>query len=52
MISKKIYLIRHGETDLNRAGVVQGSGVDTSINDFGRRQANEFYEKYKHVPFD
>jgi len=52
LISKKIYLIRHGETDLNRAGVVQGSGVDTSINDFGRRQANQFYEKYKHVPFD
>ena len=52
LISKKIYLIRHAETDLNREGVVQGSGVDALINDFGRRQANKFYEKYKHVPFD
>ena len=52
LISKKIYLIRHGETDLNRAGVVQGSGVDTSINDFGKKQANLFYDKYKQIPFD
>ena len=52
LISKKIYLIRHGETELNREGVVQGSGIDASINDFGRKQANRFYGKYKHIPFD
>lgn len=52
LISKKIYLIRHAETDLNREGIVQGSGVDASINDFGRKQANKFYAKYKLIPFD
>lgn len=32
--------------------IVQGSGVDTDLNDHGRLQANAFYEAYQHVPFD
>lgn len=51
MKSKKIYLIRHGQTDFNLKGIVQGSGVDSSLNDFGRAQAAAFYSSYKHVPF-
>jgi bisphosphoglycerate-dependent phosphoglycerate mutase len=39
---KDIYLIRHGETDYNRLGVVQGSGIDADLNDLGRRQAQAF----------
>lgn len=31
---------------------MQGSGVDASLNDLGRRQAQAFYHAYKHVPFD
>jgi len=31
---------------------VQGSGVDTDLNELGRRQANAFFEAYKDVPFD
>lgn len=31
---------------------MQGSGVDTSLNDQGRSQANAFFEMYKHVKFD
>jgi broad specificity phosphatase PhoE len=50
--SKKIYIIRHGQTDFNLTGIVQGSGVDTSLNDQGRSQANAFFEMYKHVKFD
>jgi probable phosphoglycerate mutase len=50
--SKKIYLIRHGQTDYNLQNIVQGSGVDTSLNDLGRAQANAFFQSYKHVPFD
>jgi probable phosphoglycerate mutase len=50
--SKKIYLIRHGQTDYNKMGIVQGSGVDTSLNDYGREQASAFYEVYHKVPFD
>jgi broad specificity phosphatase PhoE len=50
--SKKIYLIRHGQTDYNLKSIVQGSGVDTDLNDRGLAQAKAFYEAYKHVPFD
>ncbi len=49
---KTIYFIRHGETELNRQHIIQGSGVDTSLNDTGRTQAQAFYEKYKHIGFE
>jgi broad specificity phosphatase PhoE len=49
---KKIYLVRHGQTDYNLKGIVQGSGVNTDINQTGINQSNAFYEKYKAVPFD
>ncbi|RAW01327.1 histidine phosphatase family protein [Pseudochryseolinea flava] len=52
MSSKKIYLIRHGQTDYNLKNIVQGSGVDTDLNDRGMAQARAFYEAYKLVPFD
>lgn len=52
MSIKKIYLIRHGQTDYNYQGIVQGSGVDTSLNDTGRKQADAFFQKYRDVPFD
>lgn len=52
MTSKKIYLIRHGQTDFNRRGVVQGSGIDSSLNELGRSQANAFYNCYKDLHFD
>lgn len=48
---KEIYLIRHGETAYNRKGVVQGSGIDSDLNDLGRAQAQAFYEAYRHIPF-
>ena len=48
---KTVYIIRHGETDYNKLGIVQGSGVDASLNDLGRAQANAFYEGYQHVGF-
>ncbi|MBX2896178.1 MAG: histidine phosphatase family protein [Cyclobacteriaceae bacterium] len=52
MTTKKIYLIRHGQTDFNLRGIVQGSGVDSSLNARGMAQAKAFYEMYKHVQFD
>jgi len=51
-IEKEIYIIRHGQTALNAQGIVQGKGIDASLNDFGRKQAAAFYEAYKHVKFD
>lgn len=50
--SKKIYLIRHGQTDYNLKGIVQGSGIDASINENGRKQADLFYNAYQHIAFD
>ena len=52
MSIKKIYLVRHGETELNRQGIVQGSGIDSSLNETGFNQAMLFYDKYKHFSFD
>lgn len=52
MKKKSIYLIRHGETDFNRRGVVQGSGVDSLLNEWGEAQAAAFFNAYQHVPFD
>lgn len=46
-MKKTIYLIRHGETEYNRLGIIQGSGVDSSLNEQGRQQARRFYEKYR-----
>lgn len=51
MAQKTIYLIRHGETDYNRRGVVQGSGVDSDLNEMGQAQAMAFFQAYQHVPF-
>lgn len=52
MSSKKIYLIRHGQTDYNLNGIVQGSGVDADLNHTGRLQAQAFFDHYKHIVFD
>ena len=52
MSSKKIYIVRHGQTDFNLQNIVQGSGVDSSLNRQGRLQAEAFYNTYKAVPFD
>lgn len=49
---KTLYIIRHGQTDLNKQGIIQGSGIDADLNDRGRSQGAAFYEAYKDVPFD
>jgi probable phosphoglycerate mutase len=51
-VRKTIYLIRHGETDYNKMGIVQGSGINSSLNDKGIRQARAFYDSYKNISFD
>lgn len=49
---KNIYIVRHGQTDYNVKGIVQGRGVDSSLNEVGKRQAQCFFEYYKNIPFD
>ena len=50
--SRTFYILRHGETDLNRRGIVQGRGMNTDLNALGKQQAQAFYNAYKHIPFD
>lgn len=47
-----IYLYRHGQTLYNTKGIVQGRGVDSSLNEKGFQQADDFYQFYKDIPFD
>lgn len=49
---KTIYIARHGQTDYNKKKIIQGSGVDSSLNEKGRAQAHAFYEQYKDIPFE
>ncbi len=49
---KEIYIIRHGETNFNKEGIVQGRGIDADLNDTGQKQSDKFWEYYKDVPFD
>ncbi len=49
---KEIYIIRHGETELNRLGIVQGRGINSDLNETGILQATAFYEAYKTTKFD
>ncbi|MES2274729.1 MAG: histidine phosphatase family protein [Bacteroidota bacterium] len=49
---KNLYIVRHGQTDLNKQGIVQGRGMDTDLNAEGRLQADLFYRSYKDVAFD
>lgn len=52
MTTKTLYIIRHGQTDLNKQGIVQGRGMDTELNAEGKLQASLFYDAYKDIFFD
>lgn len=52
MQHKDIYIIRHGQTDSNAKGIIQGKGVNLPLNEKGRWQASKFFEAYEHKPFD
>lgn len=51
-MKKNIYIIRHGQTEYNKKLIVQGQKIDADLNETGRKQAEDFYQKYKNVPFD
>ena len=44
IMKKNFYLFRHGETDFNRCGIIQGRKLDVGLNDIGRRQAEKLAE--------
>jgi len=52
MVIKTLYIVRHGQTDLNKQGIVQGRGMNTDLNDEGRKQAQLFFNAYGYINFD
>jgi len=49
---KELWIIRHGETDLNKQGIVQGRAVNPPLNDLGKKQAALFFNKYQNENFE
>lgn len=49
---KEIYLVRHGQTDFNIRGIVQGKGVDSDLNEMGWQQSRAFFERYGKEGFE
>lgn len=47
----RLYIVRHGETDWNRARRVQGHS-DIPLNEYGIRLAEQTAEGMKDIPFD
>lgn len=48
----KIYLVRHGETDYNKDGIMQGQKINIDLNNTGVRQATKLKNDLKDVKFD
>ena len=51
MPTAKIYFIRHGETDENRLGLIQGH-LDTDLNAIGLEQSEVVANELQSIPFD
>ena len=51
MPTAKIYFVRHGETDENRQGLIQGQ-LDTELNAIGLEQSEAVAKELQSVPFD
>lgn len=49
---RRIYLIRHGETDWNTLGKIQGGGYDIPLNDNGRLQAGKAAAELDGIPLN
>jgi probable phosphoglycerate mutase len=47
-----LYLVRHGETEHNRRGIIQGGGVDSDLNAAGRAQSRALSQRLESVSVD
>lgn len=50
--SRRIYLLRHGETDWNLLGKIQGGGYDIPLNNNGKLQARKAATELDGIPLD
>ena len=46
MSAREVIIARHGQTELNRLGIVQGSGIDPALNEVGRAQAAALHRAF------
>lgn len=46
-----LYVVRHGETDWNKKGIIQGYS-DVDLNEMGKRQARKLANQLKQINFD
>jgi len=44
-----LYLIRHAQSDLNKLGVTQGSGIDSDLSETGKIQAKKLVNRFKNM---
>lgn len=49
LIQKPFYIMRHGQTTDNAAGLISGAGSDPDLTDLGRAQAEAAYAIYQHL---
>ncbi len=47
----QLYIVRHGETDYNKKKIVQGRGVNSSLNELGQAQAAALFQHYQSTNF-
>lgn len=47
-----LYFVRHGETEYNREGIMQGSEIDSELNETGREQAHALRDRFSTIPVD
>ncbi|KAF9014026.1 phosphoglycerate mutase-like protein [Cyathus striatus] len=50
-VKARVYLVRHGETDANKQGIIQGH-LNTLLNDVGMKQAELVGDALKQIDFD
>lgn len=51
-VETHLFLVRHGETDFNRQGIVQGRGVNAPLNETGLSQASALAQRFQLDPVD
>ena len=47
-----LYLVRHGQTDFNAEGRIQGQGASSSLSEKGRKQAELLGDRLQNCGFD
>lgn len=52
MITKRLFLIRHGETNYNIEGIVQGRQIDSELNSEGIKQRDLLCKRFEQKAID